>query len=166
MARKFDYRPLLAPGRHALSLNELQHLTVNGFTSPSSERRAQMFAALRILMSDISLVKLPCQVFVDGSFLTEKPYPSDIDILIAIYDGISLDEGQLATVSRVSTTTFYDGVDGQVFVDYDREHPLHGMGFDSAEVVRSFSLENGGGHLKGVAVLRPWETNVGLRICR
>lgn len=81
---KLAYPPLLAPGRHVMSLSELKALTVTAF--PSSTERPRMFAELERLAGDIEARQLVGELWVDGSFLTQKisPEPDDIDVSFMI----------------------------------------------------------------------------------
>jgi hypothetical protein len=81
---KMAYPPLLAPGRHVMTLSELKALTVDAF--PSSTERPRIFAELERLANDISTRRLVAEIWVDGSFLSRKitPEPDDIDLSFTI----------------------------------------------------------------------------------
>lgn len=81
---KFDHMPLLAPGRHFMTLQDIEALCVMRFTDRARTTRERLFYALEELCQDILRVGLRCTMFVDGSFLTIKPDPGDVDVLLNI----------------------------------------------------------------------------------
>jgi hypothetical protein len=76
-AHKFDHPPLLAPGRHFMTLS----LCVYRFHGQARQRREKLFYALEELAQELLRVKLSCIAFADGSFLSEKPDPGDVMFL-------------------------------------------------------------------------------------
>jgi len=90
---KLCFPPLLPPGFHALDDESLKQLCVDAF--PNSERRGMLYCNYIQLMTNIrsinSQFKCFVEVWVDGSFTTEKPEPDDIDMLLVIdYDQLNL----------------------------------------------------------------------------
>jgi hypothetical protein len=77
---KVAHPPLLPPGRHVFSVEGLRQLTVDAF--PGSTQRPLIFAELERLISDLSKYALVGELWIDGSFLTEKsaPEPDDVDL--------------------------------------------------------------------------------------
>lgn len=74
--------PLLGPGRHNMGLTALREVTVTAF--PSSSQRPLLFTALESLAAYLSGLGLPCELWVDGSFLTERIEPNDVDVACVI----------------------------------------------------------------------------------
>ena len=91
---KFDHPPLLAPGRYLLSLQEIESLCVRPFTGQAQTRRERLFYALDEIIQQLLTVKLPSEVFVDGSYFTEKPDPGDVDCLIVVEYSVSTQSGR------------------------------------------------------------------------
>jgi hypothetical protein len=87
-AHKFDHPPLLAPGRHFMTLREIESLCVHRFHGQARQRREKLSYALEELAQELLRVKLSCIAFVDGSFLSEKPDPGDVDVLVNIDDDV------------------------------------------------------------------------------
>lgn len=83
MAVKVSHQPLLAPGRHILTIEQLKVLTVTSF--PSSTRRPFLFQELERLHAELMEVGAVCELWIDGSFLTQKPEPNDIDLCFAAF---------------------------------------------------------------------------------
>ena len=79
---KKDYDPLLGAGKHRLSLGELEDLAVVPFSG--SGTRGSLFDALKELLRRMKLFGVRCELWIDGSFLTKKVDPEDIDLTIVI----------------------------------------------------------------------------------
>lgn len=90
---KLCFPPLLPPGFHDLDENKIKLLCVDDF--PNSVRRSILYCNYIQLMTGIRSInrqfKCFVEVWVDGSFTTEKPEPDDIDMLLVIdYDQLNL----------------------------------------------------------------------------
>jgi hypothetical protein len=164
---KFDHPPLLAPGRHAMTLQQIEALCVAQFSGTSRAHRERLFYALEEVVQRLLRANIRCDVFVDGSFLTEKPEPEDVDIIVAtescVFD--ALDEAQHQVVEALNTEP-NALVDSISITTYPREHPHRGYGLDGESWIEGYGIEHAQVYLKGYAVLRLWETDVGNRICR
>jgi hypothetical protein len=159
---KFDYPPLLAPGRHYMTLAQLERMCVHSFNYRPS--REALFVNLERFVQDFLLAKLPCEIWVDGSFLTEKPDPQDVDV-VAILDAEvaeALTPAQRVLVDTANEPDYLPGIDSFVDTLYPHGHPM--IVDDDRTWGEQYGLENGDQWLKGFAVLRLWETDVGLRI--
>lgn len=77
---KPDFPALLGPGIHPMSLQALHALAVAPF--PADPKRAELFDKLTTWASAIQAAGISGQLWLDGSFLTEKPDPSDIDCVL------------------------------------------------------------------------------------
>ncbi|MFY1962879.1 DUF6932 family protein [Achromobacter xylosoxidans] len=80
MTMKPDFPSLLPPGRHLLTLAELRNLTVPPF--PDGGYRDKMFLRLEAWIQAINNFGVHGTIWVDGSFLTQKPNPGDIDCVL------------------------------------------------------------------------------------
>ncbi|MBD3769253.1 MAG: hypothetical protein IE925_03835 [Rhodobacterales bacterium] len=74
--------PLLPAGKHFLTMEELEELAVSPFKTSST--RGGLFHDLTTLVSQLSYFGVKCQLWIDGSFLTAKHDPADIDLTIVI----------------------------------------------------------------------------------
>ncbi|MFA9218774.1 MAG: hypothetical protein ACEQSK_16950 [Sphingomonadaceae bacterium] len=74
---KPDFPPLLPPGIHPLTLTELQALAVLPFLADA--RRAILFASFQQWVQKLQALHVGAILWVDGSFLTSKAGPQDID---------------------------------------------------------------------------------------
>ncbi|WP_390179990.1 DUF6932 family protein [Rhodopirellula bahusiensis] len=79
MNDKKDYPALFKPGLHRKTLSQLRHITVDKF--PESHRRRSIFAAVCEIHRTLTHHGIPCRMFIDGSFSTEKQEPGDADIV-------------------------------------------------------------------------------------
>lgn len=83
MLPKPEFPPLLAPGLIPHSRAELESLKVGMF--PASTTRAALWDSLNLLITELRAYKLlPAKLWLDGSFLTHKIDPDDIDLCIEI----------------------------------------------------------------------------------
>jgi hypothetical protein len=166
VAVKHDFPPLLPPGYHTLTLDKIKRLCVDPF--PTVQQRRYLFLHLEQLVQDLLLLAIVCDVWTDGSFVTEHPSPDDLDVIIKLdYDvANSLTTHQREFIDDLNERRCNDRVDSWVFTCFPRHHDL----FFEQEADRStwaklYSVERSGMWLKGVAVIKVGETDVGLRIC-
>lgn len=85
------FPPLLPPGFHDFDDDKIKSLCVEAF--PNSVRRSMLYCNYIQLTEHFRAINQQCQCFseiwVDGSFTTQKPEPDDIDILI-VFDYAAL----------------------------------------------------------------------------
>jgi hypothetical protein len=81
------YQPLFSKGIHELNIEEVHERCVASFF-PHHDRREHLFVQLTdFLIYFKSLGFAPDEVWIDGSFVTTKPDPGDIDILVTVNMG-------------------------------------------------------------------------------
>jgi hypothetical protein len=73
---------LLPPGVHPCTLDELKE-RFGGFRD--SDRRPTLFSRLAELVAELRASALFSAVIVDGSFVTSKPDPNDIDLVLVLH---------------------------------------------------------------------------------
>lgn len=166
---KYDHRPLLAPGRHYVSLDDIEALCVGAFDGVARQHRSRFFYALESFVQALLVAKIRCDVFVDGSYFTAKPDPDDVDVIVTtehgVYEGLS--DAQKSVLDQVNgDPPLVPGVDAWAVVTYPRDHPYHGTALDGGNAGECYGLEHAQVWLKGYAVIRVWETDVRNRICR
>lgn len=77
-----EYPPLLEPGLHSMPAERLRELCVESFDQ-GRRRREEVFKGLIKYLNAIEGMRLAFEsVWVDGSFVTEKPEPADVDIVV------------------------------------------------------------------------------------
>ena len=79
---KLEYPPLLEPGMHKLSLLEVRKMCVEGF--PTSASREDIITLLEHMFETLRLNHVICEVWVDGSFMTRKINPGDVDLVVCL----------------------------------------------------------------------------------
>ena len=84
-----DFPPLLELGWHHMSMSDVRRLCVDAF--PLSATRAGLMAGLETVASRLVAVGIVGDLWIDGSFITEKINPKDTDILLHV-DGMSMYE--------------------------------------------------------------------------
>lgn len=77
---KPDFPPLLAPGVHTHTLDVLKALAVDAF--PHDDRRALLFQNFEKWLGEFTGANCSGRIWLDGSFLTQKPSPDDIDFIV------------------------------------------------------------------------------------
>lgn len=165
---KNDYTPILAPGRHYVTLAEVEALCVTTFEGAARDHREQRYLGLEQLVQSLLAVKLPCSLIVDGSFFTKKPQPDDLDVVVSVdYDvSLTLTEEQRQVLDQVNEENSFQHLDSTAFFNYPIGHECFGCAFDANLATEGYGIEHSKAWLKGYAVLRLMETDVGLRICR
>jgi hypothetical protein len=78
--KKEDFPPLFIPGIHALTLAELQADAVTPFLADA--RRALLFASFQQWLQKLQALHVQAILWVDGSFVTSKYGPDDIDCIM------------------------------------------------------------------------------------
>lgn len=68
------------PGLHDISMDTLSEMCVLAF--PGNERRKWLYDRLSVYLDQLAKVGVRFEVWVDGSFITSKEIPSDIDIVL------------------------------------------------------------------------------------
>lgn len=79
---KPEFAPLLAAGMHLMSLDDIEALCVSAF--PQSMARGPIMAQLRTVVAALASAKISGSLWVDGSFLTKKVEPGDVDLCLCI----------------------------------------------------------------------------------
>ena len=77
----FNDDGVLPKGIHVCTLEEMR----KRFCSiDNKEIRCTLFKKLEKYIEELKKYSIPCELIVDGSFITNKEEPSDIDLLIAV----------------------------------------------------------------------------------
>lgn len=87
-----DFPPLLPEGLHSQTIDNVQTLCLDGF--PESTSRPGLMRGLRDLGALITEVGIRADLWICGSFVTEKLNPKDVDVVLDIGSQIRFSEGQ------------------------------------------------------------------------
>lgn len=79
---KPDFPPLFPAGFFETSLEELQIHCVDPF--PDSDRRKALYAGAVVYFQQLSNIGCDLEIWIDGSFVTQKPEPDDIDVVVVM----------------------------------------------------------------------------------
>lgn len=80
-----EFEPLLAPGIHDLTKETLEEHFVSPFSL--QEKRKQLLERFGFLLEKVEEVGIAFEIWINGSFVTSKDEPNDIDIAF-FYDPI------------------------------------------------------------------------------
>jgi len=78
--KKADFPPLWPPGIHPVTLAELQAVAVTPFLADA--RRTIIFASFKQWIQKLQSFEVHAILWIDGSFLTAKYGPDDIDCIM------------------------------------------------------------------------------------
>ena len=92
MPSKQDYPPLFREGLQLTTLDEVQVLCVDAF--PNSMSRPRLMAGLRALVEMLAKDKIPADLWIDGSFVTRKLEPADVDVVLYVGEQTELTKAQ------------------------------------------------------------------------
>lgn len=156
LAWKDDFPPLLPMGFHPMTLAQLRVLCVDRF--PNSITRASVMDGLEKVVLHLNKSGIQMEVWVDGSFTTEKLNPEDSDIAIRL-SGPDFDVASVPAKSPIVWAAKVDlkpshKCDSYAFSEYPEGHVL----YDHGQWRRAYWL-NKFGHdrserPKGLAVIR------------
>jgi hypothetical protein len=152
---KPEFPPLLTAGFHFYSLAELRALCVAPFDGVSITRRAIM-DHLAAIVDKLSTAGIVGEVWVDGSFLTQKIDPDDSDILVRVASSIyDTDPQKRAVVDWASHPDLYvtHTCDAYKWIEYTVGHPLHSDSESDRVYWTDWYGKSRKGILKGIAVI-------------
>ena len=96
-----DQNGLLPFGVHDCTLEEIK-ARFGSFRG--SDRRPQLFARLEAFLSEAKAARVVVSVLVDGSFVTARLVPNDIDLILVVAPGhsfaVDLSPGEYAVLSK------------------------------------------------------------------
>lgn len=75
-----EWSPLLEPGIHPMTFQELHDLCAKQFEATSN--RAKLLEGLCGFLDRLSFPNVETTVWIDGSFLTRKYNPNDVDLVL------------------------------------------------------------------------------------
>ena len=119
--------PLL--GFHTFTLENIEQVCVDPF--PLSTSRLTIMQGLRTFVQRLHEDGVEGQLWIDGSFLTEKIDPKDVDVLL-LYDGVAYNAGSKVARDRVDWVIANQkhtlSCDSYVLMEYPKGHSLHTEG--------------------------------------
>jgi hypothetical protein len=151
---KFDHEPLLSAGRHEMTLQQFEEKFVLGLGG----NRAKIWDALvNHIVDPIVAMDIPCELWIDGSFITKCPEPSDIDGSVMVEDAVikSLSHDAFNYLNQIddSGTPFDEALDIYLCHVYPKGHPLRDENNDPDGWAKQWSKEHNSTWLKGFVVI-------------
>jgi hypothetical protein len=106
-APKPEFPPILRPGFHACDIAGLRRLCVAAF--PASITRFRIMERLDALINLINQNRMVGEIWIDGSFLTSKINPDDVDLILVLSPAThgTMDAQQLAFFDWFCTNNLY-----------------------------------------------------------
>lgn len=151
-----EYPPLLPLGFHPKTAEELEDMCVTPF--PLSSTRSNIMNGLRIVISRLAAARIAGELWINGSFLTEKIDPRDSDVVLAADNryvdiGCTLLQGK--TLDWISSNLKAKHLcDSYVFFNYPKGHAYEAVG----EWMRAYWIKQFGfsrsEQPKGIAVFK------------
>jgi hypothetical protein len=133
---------------------------------PSSIRRPAIFADFERLVAFVTTVGFICELWVDGSFLTDKSEPNDLDVAVAFWavDAAMADPNILNDFeNRLNGgRKFSINLDTYLCPRFDKSDPRHGA--DGSLYWSGLWGKGRDDWLKGYVVITTGETDVQRRI--
>ncbi len=149
-----DYPPLLPGGLHAVTVDRLRELCLTPFGL--SQSRPVLMENLAAVIAELIRLGVPGELWVDGSFLTSKLEPKDVDMALRIrgpfYDRATPEQRQ-AVDAIEGRLLLQNGFDSYVFFELPADHPDYAMaqvGYDYWKGLFGSSREDAA---KGIAVV-------------
>jgi hypothetical protein len=79
-----EYKALLAPGLHVVQINDLKIIFAEPFDNP--DKRFDLIDKFKEIIKRLMEFGIYFEIFIDGSFVTNKENPNDIDMCVFIED--------------------------------------------------------------------------------
>ncbi len=149
-----EFAPLLAPGLHPMTLLQVKAMCVDAF--PQSKTRKDIWNGLQFVLGRPNERGVEAEVWVDGSFLTEKPNPEDVDFVLCVRASV-YDEGTEAV--REALEWIKDDLkslhkcDSHLFFVYERDDSVYEVGEKSRRYWLKQFGESRKDEPKGIAVV-------------
>jgi hypothetical protein len=92
-----------SPALHGWSIDEVQEHLVLPFSDPTS--RNEIYTGLEYLIESLKMLGRKMELWLDGSFVSEKHNPGDIDlvVVITIQDYKSMTQGELELLYKYTS---------------------------------------------------------------
>lgn len=120
----------LPPGRHVATLEEVEVALVDAFSR--SMHRRPLFESWKAVREAIRrIVKVETE-WIDGSYVTKKEEPNDIDLVTHIdgpaLDGLdAADQAMLRGLVSADVSQYLHGCDSYICPVYPAGHPSYGL---------------------------------------
>lgn len=139
MPSKQEFPPIWPGGFYPMTLPEIWVRCVNDF--PLSTTRRGIMTGFEAVLTRLSNAGIPATVWLDGSFLTRKIDPEDVDIVsfvaADILNALTREQDEILDWYLDKSLWHTHHCDAYLAPDYSEGHPLH------SETVRLFDYWQG-----------------------
>ena len=154
-SQKPDYPPLLTDGLHTVDVRELRRMCVDEFSKSST--RDRIMRGLEEVISRLERESVRAEAWVDGSFVTQKTDPEDVDVVFRIpahlYDqGSPRQQRAIDWVAEVDRRDTHK-CDAYAILEYPTTDPLHYLSRDHCQYWKRIFGCSRAGAAKGIAVV-------------
>ena len=136
--------------------NELSRICVDAF--PLSVSRKPIFENLEEVMRKLAAGAIVGDLWIDGSFVTTKFNPHDVDLVLSIssnlYDNCSAEQRALLDWFESDILHTDYRCDGYLSVDWPPSHQLHALGVASRDYWINLFGHTRDGFEKGIPVVQ------------
>jgi hypothetical protein len=152
------YTALLDLGFYPMSLEAVRQLCVSDERFQLSKTRAMIMENLESLINGLRTIGVRGNTWIDGSFLTEKIDPDDVDILLYLDDAThrGMSTGQKADIDWLLKNEEVKEVyncDSHVHIEFPVGHDSHAFGqYMHAYYLRQFGWDEFF-QMKGIVVV-------------
>lgn len=154
-SNKLEFPPLLAVGFHDFSLEKLRQVCVDCFSA--STTRSFIAEEFTKLVDELTAVKVPCELWLDGSYFTEKIDPEDIDFIVRIRGEVvdAATPEQLAVLNLLNSDLTARRCHSFVHLEWDSSDSRHSFGeWMKAYWLRQWGFARDERTMKGIAVMK------------
>lgn len=156
MSDKEEFPPLLDAGFHVMTLADLRSRCVTAF--PLSKTRSQIMDGLEKLVELLRSEAIIGDLWVDGSFLTQKLDPEDVDLVVCVesslYENGTTAQQNLLDLLVVADMKADYFCDAYLLYQYSKDDALYGRGeWLRAYWIKQFGFSRGV-DMKGMALVQ------------
>jgi Family of unknown function (DUF6932) len=154
-ADKEEFTPLFPAGFHFKTLAELRAHCVGQPRFKDSQTRDGIMSRLEAVFKRLIHAKIVGEVWVDGSFLTEKRDPEDVDISLRV-DGDFFDKAtpdQRQAMEWITEIWDTEKIDGYLHLEWPPGHSEFALGQENYKIWQKQWGFSRRGVPKGIAVV-------------
>ena len=153
---KPEFPPLLPRGLHRFCLHDLGHICTQPFDL--SKTRSDILFGLSVIVRVLSDAGVNGHLWVDGSFLTQKIDPADVDCVLRLWGPWVAQ----VTPNQIAALKWFSEPNRQadhschtfVFVEWPEGHSEHARGSELRDYWRRWFGRSRSGNDKGIASVR------------
>lgn len=153
---KDEFPPLLEAGFHEKTVEQLRALCVDARRFQKSTSRARLMDRLSSLIGSTTRLGIVGEFWIDGSFLTEKLDPKDVDLSLRIQASV-YDQGtpeQIKFMDWLTEIHDTEQIDGYLQLEFPVDDPNYALGISNHDYWKKQWGISRTGVPKGIAVVK------------